>query len=75
MNTRKIQKFKFHTGSVSKISLFTVHFQDKAEKKFLQGMGTLNLCLKMPKKMQKTGDEPDHSRLRKLPKTAKKLQN
>ena len=38
-------------------------------------VGTLNLCLKIPKKMQKTRDEPDHSRLQKLPKTAKKLQN
>ena len=32
-------------------------------------VSTLNLCFKMPKKMQKTRDESDHSRLRKLPKT------
>ena len=33
-------------------------------------VGTLNLCLRMPKKMQKTRDESDHSRQRKLPKNA-----
>ena len=38
-------------------------------------MGTLNLCQKMPDKMQKSRDEFDHSGLRKLKKTAKKLQN
>ena len=35
-------------------------------------MDTLNLCLKLPKKMQKTEDDSDKSRLRKFPKTAKK---
>ena len=34
-------------------------------------MGTLNLCLKVPEKMQKTRDESDHCRLRKRQKTAK----
>ena len=29
-------------------------------------LGTLNLCLKLPKKMQKIIDESDHTRLRKL---------
>ena len=59
------------------MALFTANFQEKAEKKFFKVclVGTLNLCLKMPKKMQKTRDESDHSRLRKLPKTAKKLVN
>ena len=78
MNNRKKQKFKIYTGSVSEIALFTAYFQEKAEKNnFFKVclVGTLNLCLKMPKKMQKTRDESDHSRLRKLPKTAKKLLN
>ena len=34
-------------------------------------MGTLNLCLKMPEKMQKTKNESDHPGLRKRPKTKK----
>ena len=38
-------------------------------------VGTLNLCLKVPEKMQKTTDECDHSRLRKRPKTAKNRQH
>ena len=38
-------------------------------------VGTLNLCLKVPDKMQKTRGESDLSRLRKLPKIAKKTQN
>ena len=38
-------------------------------------VGTLNLCLKEPKKMEKTRDESDHSGLRKFQKNAKKLQN
>ena len=32
-------------------------------------MGTLNLCLKMPEKMQKTTNKFDHPGLRKRPKT------
>ena len=36
-------------------------------------VGTLNLCLNMPKKKQKTRNESDHSRLILLPKTAKKI--
>ena len=52
----KKQKFKIHTGSVSEIALFTVHFQDKAEKFFFKIclVGILYLCLKVPKKMQQT---------------------
>ena len=71
------RKFKIDTGSVSKIVLFMVHFHDNAKKKFFKVclVGTLNLSLKVPKKMQKTRDESDHSRLRKLPKNAEKLQN
>ena len=38
MNTRKKRKLKIHTGSVSKIALFTALFQDKAEKKIVQSM-------------------------------------
>ena len=35
-------------------------------------MGTLNLCLKMPDKMQKTRNESDYPGLRKHPKTGEK---
>ena len=35
-------------------------------------VGTLNLCLKMPEKMQKTRNESDHPGLRNHPKTIKK---
>ena len=35
-------------------------------------MGTLNLCLKMPEKMQKTRNESDHPVLRKRAKTGEK---
>ena len=38
-------------------------------------MGTLDLCLRVPEKMQKTRDESDPNRLKKLPKTAPKPQN
>ena len=38
-------------------------------------VGTLNLCLKMPQKMQKTRNESDHPRLRKRPKTVKNRPN
>ena len=34
-------------------------------------MGTLNLCLKEPEKMQKTRNQSDHPRQRKRPKTGK----
>ena len=57
MNNRKKQKFKIYTGSVSEIALFTAHFQEKAKKKKffkVSLVGTLNLCLNVPKKMQKT---------------------
>ena len=35
-------------------------------------MGTLNLCLKMPEKMQETRNESDHHGLRKRQKTGEK---
>ena len=46
----------------------------RPEKKFFEVclVGTLNLCLKVPKRMQKTRDESDQSRLRKRPKTTEK---
>ena len=34
-------------------------------------VGTLNLCLKEPEKMQKTRNQSDHPRQRKRPKTLK----
>ena len=47
----------------------------KGQKKFFKVclVGTLNLCLKEPEKMQKTRDESDHSELSKVQKTAEKL--
>ena len=77
MNTRKKQKFKIHTGSVSEMALFMVNFQDKAKKKFSKVclVGTLNLCLKEPEKMQKTRNQSDHPRQRKRPKTGKNQPN
>ena len=38
-------------------------------------MGTLNLCLKVPKKMQKTRDESNQSRLKKRQKTTENGQH
>ena len=38
-------------------------------------VGTLNLYLKVPKKMQKTRNQFDHPRLRKRPKTVKNRPN
>ena len=38
-------------------------------------VGTLNLCLKVPKKMQKTRNQSDHPILRKRPKTVKNQTN
>ena len=38
-------------------------------------VGTLNLCLKEPEKMQKTRNKSDHPRQRKCPKTGKNLPN
>ena len=42
----------------------------RSKKKFSEVplVGTLNLCLKMPEKMQKTRNESDHPGLRKHPK-------
>ena len=73
MNTGKNENSKFTLEVCPKL----VHFQEKAEKKLFKVclMDTLNLCLKLPKKMQKTKDDSDKSRLRKFPKTAKKMQN
>ena len=49
-----------------------IHFR-RPKKNFFKVwvVGTLNLCLKVPKKMQNTRDESDHSKLRKRQKTAK----
>ena len=60
------------------MALLTVRIQENAEEKnFFKVclVGTLNLCLKVPKKMQKTRDESDQSRLRKRPKTTEKRSN
>ena len=45
----------------------------KAKNNFFKAylVGTLNLCLRVPDKVQKTRGESDPSRLRKLPKTTK----
>ena len=48
----------------SKIKVFKVHL-----------VGTLNLCLNMPEKMQKTRNDSDHPGLRKHPKHIKNLPN
>ena len=50
---------------------------DKGWKKIFKVclVGTLKLCLKVPKKMQKTRDESDHSRLRKLQKPVENCQS
>ena len=71
MNTRKKRKFKIHTGS-----LFEMPFK-RPKKKFFKVflVGTLNLCLKEPEKMQKTRNQSDHPRQRKRPKTGKILPN
>ena len=49
----------------------------KGPKKFFKVclVGTLNLCLKEPEKMQKTRNQSDHPRQRKRPKTGKILPN
>ena len=68
---QKRTKIQIHIRSVSKIALFTVHIQDKAGgKNFFKVclVGTLNMCLMEPNKMQKTKDKSDYSRLRKLQK-------
>ena len=77
MNTRKKRKFKIHTGSVFKMAFKIAKTLLKGQKNFFKVclVGTLNLCLKVPEKMQKNRDESDHSGLRKLQKAAKKLQN
>ena len=55
------------------MALFMVNFQDKVEKKFSKVclVGTLNLCLKEPEKMQKTRNQSNHPRQKKRPKTGK----
>ena len=50
----------------------------QGQKKFLQSMPcgySINLCFKVPDKMQKTTDQSDCSRLKKCPKTTEELQN
>ena len=77
MNTRK-EKINIHTGSVSEMALFTANFQEKNERKKIFKVclvGTLNLCLKEPEKKQKTRNQSNHPRQRKLPKTGKNLPN
>ena len=59
------------------MALFMVNFQENDEKKTLKVclVGTLNLCLKEPEKMQKTSNQSNHSRQRKRPKTGKNQPN
>ena len=45
MKTREKKKFEMPTGSVSKIVLFTVLIQDKAEKKFFKKLLNENLAV------------------------------
>ena len=55
-----------------KIAGPTLYFH-MAKKNFFKVclVGTLNLCLRLPDKMEKTRGESDSSKLRKLPKTTK----
>ena len=55
MNTRRKQKFKIHTGRVSEIALFMVHFQDKAGKSMPCGYS--KLVSQDARKDAKTTDE------------------
>ena len=60
------------------MALFMVNFQDKAEKKNFSKVclvGTLNLYLKEPEKMQKTRNKSDHPRQRERQKTGKNWPN
>ena len=68
---------KLWLGCSAQTGLISVNPLYKAKKNVFKVclVGTLNLCLRVPEKMQKTRDESDPSRLRKLPKTAPKLQN
>ena len=77
MNTRKKRKFKIHTGSVFKMSFIIAKIPLQGPKKFFKlcHVGTLNLCLKEPEKMQKTINQSDHPRQRKRPKTGQILPN
>ena len=77
MNTRKKRKFKIHTGSVFKMTFKITETPLKVQKKIFIVclVGTLNLCLKEPEKMQKTRNQSDHPRQRKRPKTGKILPN
>ena len=73
MNTRKKRKFKIHTGSVFKMAFKIAKSPLKGQKKIFKVclVGTLNLCLKEPEKMQKTRNQSDHPRQRKPQKLAK----
>ena len=75
MKTGKKRKFKIHTGSMFKMAFKIAKTPLKGQKKFFKVclVGTLNLCLKEPEKMQKTRNQSDHPRQRKRPKTGKKL--
>ena len=75
MNTIKKRKLKIHTRSVSEIAFKIAETPLKGPKKFFKVclVGTLNLCLKYPEKIQKTRDESDHSGLRKLQKNCQKI--
>ena len=77
MNTRKKRKIKIHTGSVFKMPFKTAKAPLKGKKKFFKVylVGTLNLCLKEPEKMQKTRNQSDNPRQRIRPKTGKILPN
>ena len=74
MNTGKNKNSKFTLEVCPKLLSIWSIFKKKPKKNFFKVclMDTLNLCLKLPKKMQKTKDDSDKSRLRKFPKTAKK---
>ena len=77
MNTRKKRKFKIHTGSVFEMAFKIAETPLKGQKKIFKVclVGTLNLCLKEPEKMQKTRNQSDHTRQRKRPITGKILPN
>ena len=60
MNTSKKPKFKIHTGSVFKMAFKIAETPLKGQKKFFQVclVDTLNLCLKVPEKMQRLEINP-----------------
>ena len=74
---KKKRKFKIHTGSVFKMAFKIAKTPLKGKKNFFKVclVGTLNLCLKMPKQMQKTRNQSDHPYMRKRQKTVKNQSN